>query len=116
MKFGFNRNKFLFIFVLLISTVSFCQQSVVENNFLTAYNNALQLFNNKAYAAAQKTFLKVHNSVDKSSNLKSDAAYYEAMCAIKLNQTDADKKVLAFVEKKVICYGFCISFSYYNCE
>ncbi|QNM84360.1 tetratricopeptide repeat protein [Polaribacter pectinis] len=99
MKFGFNRKQFLFIFILLLSVSGFCQQSVAETNVLTDYNNALHLFYNKAYAAAQKTFTKVNNEATKSSNLKSDAAYYEAMCAVKLNQPDADKKVLAFVDE-----------------
>lgn len=99
MKFCFTRKKFLFIFILLIPVVSFCQQSIAENSTITAYNNALQLFNNKAYAAAQEIFLKVNNSAMNNSNLEADAAYYEAICAIRLKQPKADKKVLAFIEK-----------------
>ena len=67
---------------------------MAETNLLSTYNNALQLYNNKAYAAAKKTFVAVKKTATKSSNLKSDAAYFEAMCAIKLNQAEADKKVL----------------------
>ena len=87
---------FCFSFVA-INTVA--QQTIADITDLTAYNNALKLYNTKAYAAAQKTFNKVSEDASIGSNLKADASYYEAMCAIKLNQPDADKKILAFVEE-----------------
>ena len=40
--------------------------------------------------------LELNNATQKS-NLKADASYYDAMCAIKLNQDKADSKVLEFV-------------------
>ncbi|MEN8835844.1 MAG: tetratricopeptide repeat protein, partial [Polaribacter sp.] len=55
-------------------------------------------YQNKAYRAAQKIFTIVENSSSPKSNLMADASYFNAMCGIKLNQTDADKKVLTFVE------------------
>ncbi|MGJ8745320.1 tetratricopeptide repeat protein [Polaribacter sp.] len=99
MKYRFFRKHFLFLFIFLFSLCGFGQQSIIENNLLTDFNNALQLFDNKAYAAAQKIFINIDKTAVQSSNLKADAAYYDAMCAIKLNTTDADKKVLAFVEE-----------------
>ncbi|AUC86753.1 hypothetical protein CW731_14540 [Polaribacter sp. ALD11] len=78
---------------------SFSQQTIADATDLTAYNNGLNLYNTKAYAAAQKTFEKVSKDASIGSNLKADASYYEAMCAVKLNQPDADKKVLSFVEE-----------------
>ncbi|QTD39365.1 tetratricopeptide repeat protein [Polaribacter batillariae] len=75
------------------------QQTIANTSILKDYNNALKLYNNKAYAAAQKTFDKVIKKANIGSNLKTDATYFEAMCAIKLNQTGADKKVLSFVEE-----------------
>jgi tetratricopeptide (TPR) repeat protein len=71
----------------------------VNTTVIAAYNNALKLYNSKAYAAAQKTFLEVSTKAMNSSNLKANASYYDAMCAVKLNQTDADKKVTSFVEE-----------------
>ncbi|QTE24545.1 tetratricopeptide repeat protein [Polaribacter cellanae] len=82
-----------------MSFTTFSQQTIANTSILKDYNNALNLYNNKAYAAAQKTFDKVVNEANVGSNLKTDATYFEAMCAIKLNQTDADKKVLSFVEQ-----------------
>jgi TolA-binding protein len=74
------------------------QQTEMNANSFTAYNHAVELYNNKAYAAAQKTFSEVALKTNENSNLKSDSEYYTAMCAIKLNQTEADKMVLSFVE------------------
>lgn len=91
--------KHLLSFLLLLSTsVILSQQSIVEANIVSDFNNALKLFNHKAYASAQKTFIKVQENAKKSSRLIADAFYYDAMCAVKLNQTDADEKVLTFVE------------------
>jgi tetratricopeptide (TPR) repeat protein len=68
------------------------------NNY-TAYNHAKKLYNNKAYAAAQKTFKDVVTNTESTETLKSDAAYYSAMCAIKLNQVEAERMVLDFVDE-----------------
>ena len=99
MNLGFNRKTILFFTLIVISFTGFCQQSIIDASIITDFNNALKLYNNKAYAAAQKTFLKVKNKAVNSSNLKSDATYFDAMCAIKLNQTGADKKVFSFVDE-----------------
>lgn len=99
MKCYFAKKHLLTIVFLLVTAMQFSQQSIIDTSILTDFNNALQLYNNKAYAAAQKSFVKVIENSEKSSNLKADAAYFEAMCALKLQQTDADIKILDFVEK-----------------
>jgi len=99
MKFRFVKKHLLSAFFFLTTFAVFSQQSVVDANVRTNFNNALKLYNNKAYAAAQKTFEKAHENAQKNSSLKVDASYYNALCAVKLNQTSADKKVLAFVEE-----------------
>jgi TolA-binding protein len=93
----FKNFAFLTLVSLSINFVS-AQQTEMNANSFTAYNHAVKLYNNKAYAAAQKTFNEVAQKTAKNSNLKSDSEYYTAMCAIKLNQTEADKMVLSFVE------------------
>ncbi len=91
--------KFAFLTFLLVSITNItAQQTEMNANNYTAYNHAMKLYNNKAYAAAQKTFGEVAQNTTENSNLKSDSEYYKAMCAIKLHQTDADKMVLDFVE------------------
>lgn len=97
------KNRFFYrtltaLFFSILSVSAFSQQSEIDVNLLADYNHAVKLFNSKAYAAAQKTFVEVSESSEDRMRLKADADYYDAMCAIRLNQTDADKKVLSFVE------------------
>ncbi|KGL62787.1 tetratricopeptide repeat protein [Polaribacter sp. Hel1_85] len=99
MRFVFLRKRFFTYFIFLISFIGYSQQTIIDASILTKYNDATKLFNNKAYAAAQKIFIKIDETAITSSNLKSDAAYYDAICAVKLNQPEADKKVLAFIEE-----------------
>ncbi|WP_198519829.1 tetratricopeptide repeat protein [Polaribacter sp. ALD11] len=99
MKFLFFKKLILSLSIYFVAINSFSQQTIADATDLTAYNNGLNLYNTKAYAAAQKTFEKVSKDASIGSNLKADASYYEAMCAVKLNQPDADKKVLSFVEE-----------------
>ncbi|MCG1035828.1 tetratricopeptide repeat protein [Polaribacter sargassicola] len=100
MRFVSTRKRFTTFFILLIGFTGFSQQSVINTNaVLKDFNNGLELYNNKAYAAAQKVFANINNktSTYQNSNLKSDASYYDAMCAIKLKQPQAEKKVLNFI-------------------
>ena len=93
----FKKIAFL-VLITLSSSIAFAQQTEMNTNSLTDYNHAIKLYNNKAYAAAQKKFKEVVNQNNNTATLKSDSEYYTAMCAIKLNQTEADKMVLSFVE------------------
>jgi tetratricopeptide (TPR) repeat protein len=81
----------------LTYTPTFAQQSFVDTAVLTDFNAALKLYYSKAYAPALKIFGTVARTATNNTNVKSDASYYEAMCAVKLNKTDADEKVLKFV-------------------
>lgn len=99
MKFRFVKKHFLSAFFIFTAFIVYSQQSIADASVITDYNNALKLYNNKAYAAAQKTFEKVQKNAQKSSSIKANASYYDAMCAVKLNQTNADEKVLSFVEE-----------------
>jgi tetratricopeptide (TPR) repeat protein len=94
-----NRKYFLFFFFLLLVSTSFSQQSTGTTNAFAEYNEAVNLYNNKVYAAAQKKFLKITNENGLGNNLKLDAQYYDAMSAIRLNQAEADKKMLKFIEE-----------------
>lgn len=94
----FSRKKLFFTTILIINFFSISgQQSDVAINANSDFNNALKLYNNKSYAAAQKTFEKVVETTEKKTSLHADASYFDAICAIKLNQTNADQKVLDFV-------------------
>ena len=99
MKSRFSKKMMLSLCFSIVTIGFFAQQTIADVSSVTMYNNGLKLYHTKAYLAAQKTFDKVSKDGTIGSNLKADASYYEAMCAIKLNQSDADKKVLSFVEE-----------------
>ncbi|WP_438989844.1 tetratricopeptide repeat protein [Polaribacter sp.] len=99
MKIRFLKKLFIFLSITFVVNNSFSQQTVANATDLKVFNNALNLYNSKAYAVAQKTFAQVSKFASMGSNLKADASYYEAMCAVKLNQPEADKKVLCFVKE-----------------
>ena len=96
------KNTFVILILYLLSfwihtDEIYGQQSEIDINLYADFNHALKLFNSKSYAAAQKSFRKVTEHTKNNTNLKADASYYEAICAIRLNLKDADKKVLSFV-------------------
>lgn len=98
MKYSSFHRKLTILFFSILSIQLYGQQSEIDINLLADYNHAVKLFNSKAYAAAQKTFTEVSKNAEGRMRLKADADYYDAMCSIRLNQTNADKKVLKFVE------------------
>ncbi len=90
-----------FFFALLFFSINtgqiYGQQSKIDINLYANFNHAVKLFNSKSYAAAQKHFVKVSENVKNRTTLKADADYYDAVCAIRLNKINADKKILKFV-------------------
>jgi tetratricopeptide (TPR) repeat protein len=99
MRFVFFKKRLFTSFIFILSFVGYSQQTIVDASILTKYNDATKLFNNKAYNAAQKIFVSLKETAIINSKLKSDAAYYDALCSVRLNQTDADKKIVAFIEE-----------------
>jgi len=87
----------LFFSCLWIMT-SWAQKTEIQTNFDAEFHHAIKLYNNKAYAGAQKLFVKISENSDNYQDIKTDADYYDAMCAIKLDQKSADDKVLNFVK------------------
>ena len=62
------------------------------------YQEALALYNNKQYQAAQTIFEKVKNNT-RDEETQANSAYYAATAAIRLNQLGADRLMEDFVEK-----------------
>lgn len=95
----FFSSRFLFICSLSLFSYSstFSQQSFRDTNSAEAYQNALELYQNKAYTSAQQTFANFAKTSQKNSILQSNASYYEAMCAVFLNQKNAEAKIENFV-------------------
>ncbi len=94
---GITRIIFLFILLSIGFNSVLAQQSTRIGNLNDQFDEAVKLYNNKAYAAAQLSFNAIAENATQKSNLKADASYFDAMCVIKLNQDKADSKVLEFV-------------------
>ncbi|WP_299135573.1 tetratricopeptide repeat protein [uncultured Tenacibaculum sp.] len=92
-----KKNVFFLLF-LACTTGIIAQKTTFNATDNADFYKATELYNNKAYAAAQKLFVKTSKESEPHKNIKADADYYDAMCAIKLVQDDANDKVLSFVE------------------
>ena len=85
--------------ILISVTCFYAQESTINNHELTSYNHALELYQNKAYVAAQHKFNNLKQSFDNSSELNANCEYYAANCAVRLGQPDSDELMQNFVDK-----------------
>ena len=86
--------RFLF---LCFFCVGFAQKSAVYSNESVSFQSALALYNAQQYQSAQVLFKAVETNAS-DAFLKSNAAYYNANCAVRLNQPNAELLVESFVE------------------
>jgi len=98
MKFICYKKSCYLLFLIAFSTTIMAQKSAVNSAVTSDLHKAVKLYNNKAYAAAQELFVDVSRTSEQHRSSKADADYYDAMCAIKLIQDDANEKVLNFVK------------------
>ena len=92
------KNFVVFSLFLFLSISSYSQQTAVYTNDLVDFNQALELYSNKQYLAAQTLFDKIKNSTD-DQTIQSDCEYYIANAAVRLNQRNADQLMETFVAK-----------------
>jgi len=81
---------------LLIPFNTFSQQTAAFTNDLVEFNQALELYSNNQFLAAQSLFSRIKEKA-KQETVKSDCSYYIANCAVRLNQQDADQLMEDFV-------------------
>lgn len=81
----------------LVTIIMFSQKTAINSNPLTNYDNAISLYENKSYKAAQEQFIELSNTFSKTSELKANCEFYIADCAIKLNQPNSDDLMQQFV-------------------
>ncbi len=83
--------------IFFVFNICFSQKSAIYTNELEDFDRAILLFKNQQYQSAEIIFAKVFDdSCD--DNIKSDCAYYAAVCAIHLNQSNADNLMGNFVK------------------
>ena len=81
-----------------ISAVAYGQESAIYTHPQKAYQDALELYNNKQYQAAQTLFEQVRAQTD-DPETEANSAYYIANAAVRLNQLGADRLMEDFVEQ-----------------
>ncbi|MBV1924017.1 MAG: tetratricopeptide repeat protein, partial [Flavobacteriaceae bacterium] len=92
------RNFLTVLLFIVFSYNSFSQQTAAFTNDLVQFNQAIELYENNQFLAAQALFTDVkEQQVDET--VKSDCAYYIANCAVRLNQQDADQLMEQFVSE-----------------
>ncbi|NJB72612.1 TolA-binding protein [Saonia flava] len=77
---------------------SISQETKIYTHSEKEYQDALALYNNEQYQAAQTIFAKV-KSTTKDMETEANSAYYMANAAIRLNQLGADRLMEDFVER-----------------
>jgi tetratricopeptide (TPR) repeat protein len=90
------KNLSIVVLYLMLSVPVMSQQTASFTNDLAFFHQAIELYNNNQYLAAQQVFATVKKTTTKE-RVESDCAYYIATCAIRLNQQDADLLMEAFV-------------------
>ncbi len=93
-----NRKTVLFPLFLGMVFLVTAQETEIYTHDQKDYQDALALYNNEQYQAAQTIFARVKNDTD-NLETKANSAYYEATAAVRLNQAGADNLMEDFVEK-----------------
>ena len=87
---------FFLFFMAEIPQIS-AQQSAIYTNSLSEFDNAFKLFKDKQYQSAQILFEKVKQN-NNSQDVQAECAYYIGICAIHLNQNNADELIEKFIK------------------
>jgi len=93
-----NKRTALLIVVLGCAFLGLSQESKIYTHDQKAYQDALALYNNKQYQAAQTIFEQVKNQTE-DAETEANSVYYIANAAIRLNQLGADRLMEDFVAR-----------------
>jgi len=91
-----KKNGILFI-AILVTLFTYSQKTTIYTNNLASYNEAIELYQNKSYNAAQAKFKDIAPQFDATSELKANCEFYIADCAIKLGLPNSDELMQKFV-------------------
>lgn len=100
------KNKIQFVIVLLLICAFRqvqAQQSMIYTDLYKDYKKGMELFENQMYSTAQELFntvgaIKPEGTDGEITTFVANSQYYGAICAIELQNPDAEKRMLDFVE------------------
>jgi len=87
-----------FLLVFVKTNTLLAQKSTIYTSDIKDYNRAVSLFKDNQYASAQFLFEKVKEET-KDEEVKSDCAYYDASCAVRLGHANADVLMESFLKE-----------------
>jgi tetratricopeptide (TPR) repeat protein len=96
----FSIYKVLIISILILSGVNFiqAQKTAIYDQPDSYYQDGISLFNKEQYGPAQIKFVKTISLIeDPFSIMRTNAEYYQALCAIELFNDDAEFLLLKFI-------------------
>ena len=88
----------LYFFLLGFIFFSTAQETKIYSHEQKQFQDALALYNNQQYQAAQSLFEKVKETTN-NYETEANSSYYAANAAIRLNQRGADRQMEDFVER-----------------
>ncbi|MDZ7740471.1 MAG: tetratricopeptide repeat protein [Bacteroidota bacterium] len=95
----FNLKGCLSVLFILITLNFYAQETAIYDDPAAKYNSGLELFNKEKYAAAQEIFEQIISDIEEEpSEMKTNAEYYSAICALELFNENAEYKLEGFIE------------------
>lgn len=93
---------FCILIALAVFTVLSAQQTIYHTDDLSTYNQAVELYRNGKYSAAQQIFHQLAvKKDDTNTEIAANSQYYEAMCALKLFNQDAENLIIQYITGNV---------------
>ena len=90
----------LSVFMFLFMGNIYAQKTMVYQAPEACYQDALELFNKEQYGSAQHLFQKTIEAIpDSYSNMRINAEYYNAICAVELFNSNAEILLQDFIEE-----------------
>ncbi|HLS30847.1 MAG TPA: tetratricopeptide repeat protein [Flavobacteriaceae bacterium] len=92
-----QRTSILFLFGILFYAGVFGQQSAAYTDEYGKLQHAMELYKKSEYQGARLILQQLINTTSQD-NLKAEATYYDAMAAVHLQEHDAEKRMMNFVQ------------------
>ncbi len=94
------KSSLLLLPLLLFSVTGTAQKTPVHFSIVNKYQDAVDLFDKEKYGAAREIFHDIiNNSNADHALMKSNAAYYHALCAARLFNDDAEYLIKKFIQE-----------------
>ena len=91
--------KIIICFALLASGgIVSAQKTTNYGKPLIEYRDAVELFNKEKYGAAQEKFKQLLTTNEYPVEMRANAEYYQAVCALQLFNADAENLMMAFIK------------------